>query len=339
MKLYGSKLIACFFFCLTWLAHGETPIEVGPASGMGAPPEREQRCQPQRLNTENLCKHFDDIVDSGVNRDALKQALTFTALNPFLNQDEIMVADYGKNSREKRLFRIDLSTGSVRPSKLSHGSGKIVLPGRPYPSRSSRYDINWGDKDHDGMIDQCEVPEYILQRFPPHLHKDIRRSNMTRPGFFATKQPTRYDHKNHWRTFGANGVNAVPMQGLTEEVNADAEEENVALNAPDYNRGLSRGNVVMGRGSYGPAISPDERQQLMNIEPNTVFYSYVPMCAQDMSIVRGQVPGWESMCEGEGRNVFTTNCSQVNDSGRFLPQGIERSDGAEEQAREEAEQL
>jgi hypothetical protein len=297
-------------------AYAESPTTFGNEAprGFGQPPQAQQNCQPRNIETTAICRNFDKILSSGIDRKALQQALTFTATNPFLGQREILVADYGKNSREERLYRVNLNTGEVKLAKVSHGGGMLRTRASDRP-RLPGEGRHWGDMNHDGMLDRCKIPDHVTASWPDRFRKSHERENMTRPGFFATKAPRRYNHKRHWVEFGQN-VNAIPMQGLTEEINADAEEENVALNAPLYNNRLGRNKAVMGRGSYGPAISPDQRSFYYNIEPNTVFYSYTPMCEDDMEIVLDQVSGWENMCVSHNGHAFTVGCSQVVDGNR-----------------------
>lgn len=274
----------------------------------------EPQCEIEVANMDQLCGQVEKILESGINRDVLKQALTFKALNPLLDSDEIMVADYSKNSREERLYRINLTSGSVSKIQVSHGGGHVAGGNGVYYPRLQGEGIHWGDRNHDGMLDACKVPERITASWPPSLREN-NRENMTRPGFFATKVPRNYRHKNNWTQFGADGVNAIPMQGLTEEINADAEEEKVALNAPTYNSSNGRGGL-MGRGSYGPAIRPRDRGFLRSIPPNTIFYSFVPTCREDMEIVFNQIPGWENMCEPNSGQTLRGNCDRVENGNR-----------------------
>lgn len=226
------------------------------------------------------------------------QALTFKARNPLLESNEIFIADYSKNSREKRLYRINLQTGEVDKTFVSHGGGHIS--GTKYGR--GKY---WGDQDHDGMIDRCKIPDEITQYWPTHFKEnnpEYNREGMTRPGFFATKYPVRYSFKKHWLDFGKYGRNAIPLKGLTPGLNSDFEGKMMVLNAPRYNANPKMGeSLAMGRGSSGPAIRPQDRRIFQGIPENTIFYSYVPTCEEDMDKVFKQIDGWERFCGAHRR--------------------------------------
>lgn len=302
------------FLCVTLSLNGlQAEDSLSTVTLNGSSEECSHKVQLQR----NLCQHKDKILESGINEDILKQALTFKAKNPLLTSPEVFVADYSKNSREKRLYRINVETGEVKKAHVSHGGGYLSEKNEK-KSRPSLYGrgVYWGDQDHDGMVDRCQVPDEITKYWPPHF-KDNDRENMTRPGFFATKRPSRYSFNKHWLDLEDYGRNAIPMQGLTEEVNSDAEEKMVALNAPRYNSTPGMGeDLVMGRGAYGPAIRPQDREIFQDVPENTIFYAYVPQCEEDMQKVFEQIENWESFCGPEKSHTALEHCKHIENRGR-----------------------
>jgi len=94
------------------------------------------------------CQFFNNFKRSGINEKALKQALFYfeNNRNELSKQRYISIADYGKNSRDKRFYILDLQTGKVRKEQVSHGSGMRKVRGQK---------VRFGDPNHDGMLDRC----------------------------------------------------------------------------------------------------------------------------------------------------------------------------------------
>ncbi len=286
-------------------------------SEFGEAPARQESCREQETNTDSLCQHFDRILSSGIQKKILQQALTFAALNPLLDQSEIIIADYSKHSSQKRLYRINLRSGDVELAKVSHGSGNLSRTTGNLNLNLHTEEMNWGDPDHDGMIDRCKIPRHAFNPSTSlSTSRENERHNMTHPGFFATRESRYLSSNEHWHRFD-NRNNAVPLRGLTDGVNTEIREEDMALNAPTYNHIGHASYAIMGRGSSGPALTPQARGLLSNTEPNTIFYSFVPACPDDMTIVYDQVPGWQYMCSPNDDHKFITNCPQINNNGRF----------------------
>ena len=255
--------------------------------GEKAPPKEEPSGRLP-ASGKGVCKHYKNFTNQGVPEKALKQALLFYKSNPgkFKNKRFISIADYSKRSTEKRFFKLDMETGRVKKYKVSHGSG-------------SQKGGKHGDPNHDGHIDKCKVGN--------------NRTNMTRPGFFSTGERYMSAGKgnNHVEKRNSRGhvhkgwpyiskspkLNAMRLDGLTPSINGHARNKGVVMHGAWYNESKVTGSEVMGR-SYGcPAFAPDDTAEILNsINGGSLYYSYVPKCADDMQKAEAQVPGWKTMC-------------------------------------------
>ncbi|GAB4016475.1 MAG: hypothetical protein Fur0010_16300 [Bdellovibrio sp.] len=223
------------------------------------------------LNTP-VCKHFNRFKSAGVPETPLKQALFFFERNKsrISHQRYISIADYSQNSTEKRFYILDLQTGEVRKEKVSHGSGH---------RGSERY----GDINHDGMLDRCH-----------HGNNLNDRENMTRPGFFVTRDFYRSgSHSDSWPRLDSQGNNGLRMAGLSPGVNDEALNSGVVMHGAYYNDGGGK----MGR-SYGcPAFTSEAAPSVhRTISGGTLYYSYTPVCRELQQRVENQIQGWEGMC-------------------------------------------
>lgn len=246
---------------------------------------------PSSAAASNVCKHFSKFKRSGVPEAPLKQALKFYEKNKSkFKSSWVSIADYSQKSDKKRFYMVNLESGEVRKHKVSHGSGN--RGGRKY-----------GDENHDGMIDRCQHPG------------SSSRTNMTRPGFFATgeqyyscgsKKNGRCSHAESRNSRGLltkgwpkfrNGKNALRLDGLTPSVNNGARGNGVVMHGAWYNEPDVTGQQIMGR-SYGcPAFDPDEAESIIGtITDKSLYYSYVPTCANDMNKSLAQVAGWQNQC-------------------------------------------
>jgi hypothetical protein len=87
--------------------------------------------------------HFQNALDQGINPKALRQALSFYRSNQeMFDNPWINIADYTRNSRERRFHMVNVNTGEVRNYQVSHGSGSIG-------------GVRHGDPNHNGMLDRC----------------------------------------------------------------------------------------------------------------------------------------------------------------------------------------
>lgn len=226
--------------------------------------------------TGSECAHYKDFLAAGVNKKALKQALFFYKQNKrrFTKQRYISIADYSKNSRDKRFYILDMQTGRVQKENVSHGSG------------SSKYG-NPGDPNHDGMLDRCH-------RSGKSTNPNSRYA-MTRGGFFETEN---FYHSSHnekgWPVVAGSNYNGLKLKGLSSGVNNEAESSGVVMHGAWYNTG-----AVMGRSFGCPAFRPDRAKAVLDkIYGGSLYYSYVPQCQTEQGIVDNEVRGWEGMCRG-----------------------------------------
>lgn len=239
-----------------------------------------------------LCGLYKKFSKAGVPRDALKQALSFYAANQskFSNKKYVSIADYSQSSTKKRFYLLDMTTGAVTVEKVSHGGG----------DDGKKNGIDQGDPNHDGMLDRCRQPKIFDSD-----------KNMTRVGFFQAtdyyysskhgggKKKVRKNGKWVWVQTKAKwpqltkNANGLKLKGLSP-TNKNAFNDGVVMHEAYYNRG---GSAIMGR-SYGcPAFVPGKGAPIMaKIRGGSMYYSYAPVCANDMKKVLKQVPGWQTFC-------------------------------------------
>ncbi|PIP94991.1 MAG: hypothetical protein COW00_18150 [Bdellovibrio sp. CG12_big_fil_rev_8_21_14_0_65_39_13] len=234
-----------------------------------------------KINTP-VCTHFNKFKSAGVPEKPLKQALFFYNKNKgdLNKQRYVSIADYSQRSNQKRFYILDMQTGQVRKEKVSHGSG-------------DKNGTKSGDLDHDGMIDKCH-----------HGNNITSRENMTRAGFFMTKEL--YKSKKHERMKSVNGKqvrewpyldsnknNGLRMVGLSPEVNDEALAQGVVMHGAWYNDVSD----IMGR-SYGcPAFESDIAPSVIDtLRGGSLYYSYTPRCEILQSKVEKQIKGWQGMC-------------------------------------------
>jgi hypothetical protein len=270
-----------------------------------------------------ICKNFDKYAavfkKYGASVEALQQAFRYYQLHTGkFSKKIITVADYSLNSSKPRFFIVNLETGTIDPPvQVSHGSGK----------QDGSY---YGDPDHpEGNLKACHRPGSNRKVMST-------RTNMTRPGFFKTaelylskvcsngasmelgcKKCTIKGRKlskcprsriskgkpiprRNWPLFNGLGkgrVNGMRMEGLTSGINSNARPKGVVMHEATYNT-----RRVMGR-SYGcPAFKPGQGRGIMHkIRGGSLFYSFAPVCAQDMKDIRKDVPGWENTCIATSR--------------------------------------
>lgn len=223
--------------------------------------------------TGETCRHFNSFKNAGINEKALKQALFYYDKNKrrFSNQRYVSIADYSKNSAQKRFYILDMQTGSVQTEHVSHGSG------------ASKYG-NPGDPNHDGMLDRCHRGN--------SSNADSRYA-MTRGGFFQTGE---FYHSssnaNGWPVIAGSNYNGLRMTGLTSGVNDEAMSKGVVMHGANYNTG-----TTMGRSFGCPAFRPNRARDIMGtINGGSLYYSYVPQCSLEQGIVDQSVSGWQNMC-------------------------------------------
>lgn len=212
---------------------------------------------------DGTCAMYRKFLAGGVPKAPLKQALLFYQSNKakFERNDRyISIADYSQRSSKDRFYLLDLHTGQVTATQVSHGGGDGV-----------------GDPDHDGYLDRC-------------AHPGGGRRNMTRVGFFRMSEF--YQSQKDWpRVSGRN--NGLRMEGLSPS-NRNALSEAVVMHEAHY-----RSGAVMGRSWGCPAFVPGKGGPIMSeIAGGSMFYGYAPVCAGDMRQVLNQVLGWETLCEG-----------------------------------------
>jgi hypothetical protein len=223
-------------------------------------------------NSAGLCVHFNNFIKEGVPVLALKQALTYykNRKSDFENDQYISIADYSKNSTNKRFFLLNLQTGEVESEKVSHGSG--LVDGKYY-----------GDQDHSGNLEQC-------------THDDETRKNMTRPGFYKIEEPyISIIHVSKWPAIDSTQNNGMRMVGLSK-TNEDALGSGVVMHEAPYN---NDGDAVMGRSFGCPAFVPGKGAPLMKkMRGGSLFYAYAPVCQDEMKTVLKdqEVKDWENIC-------------------------------------------
>ncbi len=243
------------------------------------------------------CRHFDAFLEAGVPKEALQQALLFLSKNreAFGKGGILSIADYSKHSGKKRFFTLGLETGEVERRRVSHGSGKLN-------------GVNYGDRDHDGFLDSCTIPDDIVEQVNTARRAQGRsvvhhRWASTRPGFFKTAEmynswahdPRNPKARQPWPVLSSKPrSNGMRLEGLTAGVNDLARSQGVVMHEAFYNRSDRR----MGRSFGCPAFQPDQgREVLAEIKGGSLYYAWAPPCPRDMEIALAQVEGWARVCQ------------------------------------------
>ncbi len=107
------------------------------------------------------CQYYKNFSRLGVPQDALKQALFYFDKHKnklSLFKQYITIADYSKNSADKRFYLLDLKKMKVQSFKVSHGSGSVS-------------GTKYGDPNHDGMLNRCLLEKDIAKKNGVHLRK------------------------------------------------------------------------------------------------------------------------------------------------------------------------
>lgn len=201
----------------------------------------------------NAYKFYNNFIKAGVPEIPLKHALEYYDKNPdtFKNKNYISIADYTKNSSEKRFWLLSMTDGSVINEKVSHGGGDPKL---------DKYTGN-------GELKKC-------------INDNGTKTNMTRPGIYVTKD-LYYSEKHdriikkdqNWPKIDGN-YNGLELAGL-EASNEDANRSGVVMHGANYNHEEG----IMGR-SYGcPAFVPEKAKEIISkVKGGSLFYAYAPQC-------------------------------------------------------------
>jgi hypothetical protein len=267
------------------------------------PPVTEQVPAVQVVDVpeNNFCQnHFQNALSQGVNPKALRQALSFYQRNQeMFDNPWISIADYTRNSRERRYHMVNVDTGEVRSYQVSHGSGSV---------RGVRH----GDPNHNGMLDRCT--------HPASSGAQHNRQNMTRGGFFRTEGTYRSPNNSlaRWPAINPGGThNGVILEGLTEGVNHNARRHSVVMHGAHYNRN----GGVMGRSFGCPAFRPQDTQAVLGtINRGALVYSYVgDRCQEDQNIIDESIPDWELMCDGSASGTQLVLESAASSGSQLAP--------------------
>ncbi len=232
-------------------------------------------------DTDPACQHYARWLSEDVPREPLQQLLSFYADNRgrFENARYLSLADYSQRSTQERFYLLDLQTGVLERSHVSHGSGK-------------QGGVKHGDPQHDAMLDACQ-------------HQGDR-TNMTRVGFFETagfyfsaghdEKTRKKKGKTYWPDLQLEDEqarrNGLRLEGLSPS-NSEARSRGVVMHEASYNS-----NATMGRSFGCPAFRPGKGGPIMEkIAYGSLLYGYAPVCDELMALVLAQVQGWEGMCE------------------------------------------
>ncbi|WP_417335495.1 murein L,D-transpeptidase catalytic domain-containing protein [Halobacteriovorax marinus] len=243
------------------------------------------------------CQYYKKFIKAGVPVNALKQSLYYFEKNKksFKNKNYITIADYSVNSTKERFFLLDMRTGEVSSSKVSHGSGS--LGGVKYGDATISNGRVTKSSNHNGMMKRCRIPKNKVG----NKHDQYA---LTRPGFFKTGEFYMSSSHNEakkgnrgWPTFRVNGrsYNGMRMDGLSDGVNDKARAQGVVMHEAYYNTGS-----VMGRSFGCPAFVPKQGRKIMEkIAGGSLYYSYVPIdgCKEDYNKALEPISKWSSMCE------------------------------------------
>lgn len=248
----------------------EIPIPTPNPRRVAQEEEREEEPAAASKGGGSLCSAYRAFRKQGVPEKPLKMAMAFlekAQKNGTLKQQRYFsVADYSRNSREKRFYLLDLETQKATFEKVSHGGG----------SKGKA-----GDPDHDGMLNRC----------------GMSGSSMTRAGFFRVgdyylSTKNRYKWPLLTRKPPRNGMQ---LHGLTPGVNDDALSDGYVMHEAKYN---SSGNSVMGRSWGCPAFVPGKGAPVMaKLRGGSLLMNYAPQCTKQMNTVKNQIKNWENFCD------------------------------------------
>lgn len=261
---------------------------------------------------QDICTHYTKFLQSGINKNALNQALNFYKKNHVkenFKADYILIADYSMNSGNKRFYILNLKTGEVETERVSHGSGKVTLykPAKTTEAMMYVERLN-GEPSHNGEFTQCTIPQETLDRVNKNRVSYNRRrlhnrENLTRPGFFKTAEPyvsashikeNRPKGRHHWWPITDSGHNGIRLDGLSQGVNHRARQNGVVMHEATYNLKYAG---IMGR-SYGcPAFEKGVlKKHVGKIKRGRLYYSYVPQCKSDMEVVLKDLGDSSEVC-------------------------------------------
>lgn len=123
---------------------------------------------PSRPSTVDLSE-FDHLDPRGIVPERpLRQALTYFKQNrsAFPNQKYMVIVDFTKHSREKRMFVINLRSGSVNAYATSHGRGSD--PG--HTGRATRFSNS--NRSHMSSLGFYRTAEPYVGKHGPSLRMD-----------------------------------------------------------------------------------------------------------------------------------------------------------------------
>ncbi len=261
-----------------------------PPAGTVAPPPAAGAVTPSSVAPVqaqvDASKHYDKFLSEGVPQKPLDEVIAYFHANQstFENKEVVAIADYSADSRSKRFYLLDLSSGEVRKEVVAHGSGKS----------KSRPGVRHGDPNHDGILDKCvhdepsccsmtpTSPGYQESAFKECLKANSCRDGMTRLGFMKVTMPHVYVPRpaDRYRSVGFpafddKGNNAVAIEGLDWR-NFAASDDGVVFHEMWYVRGEGS---VQGR-SYGTlAFQIGKGAPLFKrMAGGSLFYGYAPQC-------------------------------------------------------------
>ncbi len=233
-------------------------------------PEKEAEEPSDGKGTGSLCSAYRSFRKQGVPAKPLKQAMAFlekSLKNKTLKPARYFsVADYSRNSKEKRFYLLDLESKKATFEKVSHGGGG---KGKP------------GDPDHDGMLNRCGMSGSYQTRAGFYKVGGYYLSNRNRYKWpLLTRKPPR---------------NGMQLHGLTPGVNDDAVSDGYVMHEAKYN---VSGNAVMGRSNGCPAFVPGKGAPILaKLQGGSLHYNFAPQCGSQMNVVKKQIKNWESFCE------------------------------------------
>lgn len=233
--------------------------------------EREEEPSPSLgKGSGALCSAYREFRKQGVPEKPLQQAMAFLEKaqknGTLKKQRYFSIADYSRNSKEKRFYLLDLETKKASFEKVSHGGG----------NRGKA-----GDPDHDGMLNRCGQSG----------------SSMTRAGFFRVGDYYLSSKNRHkWPLLTRKPPrNGMQLHGLTPGVNDDALSDGYVMHEAKYNSG---GNAIMGRSWGCPAFVPGKGAPVMaKLRGGSLLFNYAPQCTSQMNVVKKQIKGWEKFCQ------------------------------------------
>ena len=238
----------------------------------GEVPQLPPLSSPAATDVESpLCVHYQNFIDQGVPAEALKRALKYREQNiaQFENNNFIGIADYTQDSNQERFYSLNLETGEVKKSKVTHSEGP----------------------------DSGRTPELMLNKCSDRTGD---QTGYTRPGFFRVSEAYSAEHANLALPIelGSNQNQRIRLDGLNRGINDGARDRGIVMGAATY-AGITNGPLGRAFGAFMVSRPTSEESEVLpDLIGGGLLYSHVGDICQDFTDrIDDEIPGWENQCQ------------------------------------------